>query len=572
MKIARKNVFVFLIASLVFLSAGYFSNVYISPVKAQSTSGKYLTGYAWSDNIGWISFATSTYNQDGVSIDSSGNISGYAWSDNIGWIKFGGLSVNFPSGSGTQSQDANINGNNFKGWARAYSPILDTQTVTVSVPSVSTTTVVVPSYYKQTGTTTVTETFDDGGGCGPSCQQSIWSYWIAPAGVTSVTAEVWGSGGGASGFCNEWNDNVGAGGGGGYSKGVYSVIPGNSYDVLSGSSDGLFGPTENFNYNGYVTQHPFLWANSGGDGQCGAYNQDIEIGGAGGAASGGTISNLTGQSAYKTTAGASGMPTPQLYGHGEDSSYYNPVAGLGGYPGFVKLTYNKPIYTFVATSTTVATTTTYSTTTSQISVNGWDGWISLSGNGYGVSKNTSTNNLTGYAWGSDVLGWIDFSGVSISDVNANGVCGSSNLQTFSSAPSGSGLCSVGQSSSVANPSEYTTYTWSCLGTNGVSDMCHAQRTCGTNKTPSYIDGSCVNTTGICSNGYTSVNGQCVDSRTTCTLDGITLENGGSKTFYKSSISSDCGSGEVKTCTAGTLSPADSVYVHKKCVSPKFKEF
>jgi hypothetical protein len=43
---------------------------------------------------------------------------------------------------------------------------------------------------------------------------------------------------------------------------------------------------------------------------------------------------------------------------------------------------------------------------------GFDGWISLSGSNFGVTVNGS--NLGGYAWGSDVIGWIDMSGVSIS--------------------------------------------------------------------------------------------------------------------------------------------------------------
>lgn len=38
---------------------------------------------------------------------------------------------------------------------------------------------------------------------------------------------------------------------------------------------------------------------------------------------------------------------------------------------------------------------------------GWDGWISLSGAGYGVSE--SGGVFSGYAWGSDVTGWLDFS-------------------------------------------------------------------------------------------------------------------------------------------------------------------
>jgi hypothetical protein len=84
-----------------------------------------LDGYAWSSTIGWVSFnctntdtcASSDY---GVNKNADGTLVGYAWSSNIGWIKFGGLS-GFPSGGGTQSQNANVNGNNVKGWARALS-------------------------------------------------------------------------------------------------------------------------------------------------------------------------------------------------------------------------------------------------------------------------------------------------------------------------------------------------------------------------------------------------------------------------------------------------------------------
>ena len=64
-------------------------------VKAAETDN--ITGYAWSENIGWISFncknsvspipcEVSNY---GVKIDEiSGNFSGYAWSENVGWISF----------------------------------------------------------------------------------------------------------------------------------------------------------------------------------------------------------------------------------------------------------------------------------------------------------------------------------------------------------------------------------------------------------------------------------------------------------------------------------------------------
>jgi hypothetical protein len=39
---------------------------------------------------------------------------------------------------------------------------------------------------------------------------------------------------------------------------------------------------------------------------------------------------------------------------------------------------------------------------------GWDGWISLSGSNYGPSLDEE-NKLIGYSWGSDVVGWIDWS-------------------------------------------------------------------------------------------------------------------------------------------------------------------
>jgi len=57
-------------------------------------SGDNVTGYAWSESIGWISFNCSDDNSCGtvdygVNINpSTGNISGYAWSSNIGWISF----------------------------------------------------------------------------------------------------------------------------------------------------------------------------------------------------------------------------------------------------------------------------------------------------------------------------------------------------------------------------------------------------------------------------------------------------------------------------------------------------
>lgn len=65
---------------------------------ANGNASGVLSGYAWNDTIGWISFncdessyggsnqcATSNYK---VSIDANGDFSGYAWNDVAGWVSF----------------------------------------------------------------------------------------------------------------------------------------------------------------------------------------------------------------------------------------------------------------------------------------------------------------------------------------------------------------------------------------------------------------------------------------------------------------------------------------------------
>jgi hypothetical protein len=69
---------------------------------------------------------------------------------------------------------------------------------------------------------------------------------------------------------------------------------------------------------------------------------------------------------------------------------------------------------------------------------GWDGWIKMRGvsANYGVSWNSSTKEFTGFAWGSDVIGWLS---VNCSDL---GVCGTSNYKVtadINTPPSASGL-------------------------------------------------------------------------------------------------------------------------------------
>lgn len=74
-----------------------------------------LSGYAWSSNIGWISFKGSTY---GVIINqTNGTLSGYAWSS-VGWISFNSTDL---VGCPTSPCQAQYSNNQFTGWAKVLS-------------------------------------------------------------------------------------------------------------------------------------------------------------------------------------------------------------------------------------------------------------------------------------------------------------------------------------------------------------------------------------------------------------------------------------------------------------------
>ncbi len=102
--------------------------IFGKPAVLLSQSGSSITGYLWSDAIGWVSTNCLTGGPTGnnicatrnysLAVDASGYVTGYAWSDNLGWIKFGGLS-SFPTGGGTTAQNAQIVANSLIGWARA---------------------------------------------------------------------------------------------------------------------------------------------------------------------------------------------------------------------------------------------------------------------------------------------------------------------------------------------------------------------------------------------------------------------------------------------------------------------
>ena len=106
-----------------------------------------VSGWAWSETIGWISFNSTDCDADGdgfsdgtppgcppsgttiadygvVVSDTTGDFSGYAWSETIGWISFNRSETNTPPGppyNGAQTFTAklNLSTNEVSGWARA---------------------------------------------------------------------------------------------------------------------------------------------------------------------------------------------------------------------------------------------------------------------------------------------------------------------------------------------------------------------------------------------------------------------------------------------------------------------
>jgi hypothetical protein len=102
---------------------------------------------------------------------------------------------------------------------------------------------------------------------------------------------------------------------------------------------------------------------------------------------------------------------------------------------------------------------------------GSDMWISLSTQSgesvtYGAKFSTTNGAGSGQAWGSDVIGWIDWSGVTLTLTPINGACGTANGQPATTAPSTpAALCSQGTPTAVTGTAPGP-WTWSCTGVNG----------------------------------------------------------------------------------------------------------
>ena len=103
--------------SIFFLAVCFVFAINIIPANAAD-----LSGWAWSSNIGWISFNSANSEAGSgaayvVTIDPFGNFGGYAWSSNIGWISF--EDGDLAGCVGTTQAHVSTSTGAVTGWARA---------------------------------------------------------------------------------------------------------------------------------------------------------------------------------------------------------------------------------------------------------------------------------------------------------------------------------------------------------------------------------------------------------------------------------------------------------------------
>lgn len=142
----------------VLVAGGIFVWRYFQPELSRAGVGQNMTGWVWSENVGWISLNSSNCDIDddgimdrvnvgsgsgdasassacppdgttipiyGVAVDRvTGNLSGHAWGETIGWISFNRSDTGTPptapyNGSETFIANLDDDVNSFNGWGRA---------------------------------------------------------------------------------------------------------------------------------------------------------------------------------------------------------------------------------------------------------------------------------------------------------------------------------------------------------------------------------------------------------------------------------------------------------------------
>lgn len=218
--------------------------------------------------------------------------------------------------------------------------------------------------------------------------------WTAPAGVTSVTVEVWGGGGRGGSFGGGMGEAVGGGGGGGaYSSSVISVTAGNDYTVVVGAGStttaaggqsyfinattvmAVGGNSSNSGTGatgGAAASSVGTITRSGGNGANGS--MAANYGGGGGSSAGTSANGVNATNATGATApagggnGGNGKTTPTGAGTagatpgGGGGGAYRSGGGGGqnggaGSAGRVSITYTLPSFTITASAGTGGTIT-----------------------------------------------------------------------------------------------------------------------------------------------------------------------------------------------------------------------
>ena len=103
---------------ILLLSAGL---IFVKFVNAQPATDATVSGFAWSSNIGWVSFQAPLYQ---VTLTPSGALTGHAWSSNIGWIRMNPeIDATLPTSVSGRNIPARLDPSTGKiiGWARACS-------------------------------------------------------------------------------------------------------------------------------------------------------------------------------------------------------------------------------------------------------------------------------------------------------------------------------------------------------------------------------------------------------------------------------------------------------------------
>lgn len=160
--------------------------------------------------------------------------------------------------------------------------------------------------------------------------------WVAPSGVTSVSAVVVGGGGGGLRYASlGGSGNYGAGGGGGALRYVnnLSVTPGNSYTVVVGAK-GVGSSSPSAGGQSYFVSTGTVQASGGPAGQSGTTANATGSGGNGGGSGGYGTWSSSGGGGWGGGGGAGGYS-----GQGGNSQYeggpgYQNGAGGGGGSGF----------------------------------------------------------------------------------------------------------------------------------------------------------------------------------------------------------------------------------------------